>query len=183
MSNDTGSTPQVPTAPTITAYQELADQFTKQVDAMTAAIPGLQVKHPSTARFVRTHVNIPAEFMATTTAAVEQMPALQATFDAAAQRNDLQYIEAFKQLQNKVSALNDALRYTLRTKHASLGNTCLQAYAIAKGIARIPGDAVTLTHVANMKKDLARKRRTNSTPQQQPQSQQTPEPRANAAQA
>ena len=151
------STPEVPTTPTVTALQQIAEPFLKQVDAMAAAIPDLQVHHPAITPFVRKHQNVPNDFLSTTVAVAEQMPTLHAVMEPAASRNDLQYIDAFKPLLDRVGALYDALEYTIRAKKASLGVAALQAYVIAKGFARNPGDAVTAIHVANMQRDLKRK--------------------------
>ena len=172
------STPEVPANPTVTAFQQMAEPFLKQVDAMTAAIPDLQMHHPAITPFVRKHLNVPNDFLSTTVAVVEQTPALQGVMAPAASRSDLQYIDAFKPLLDRVGALYDALEYTIRAKKASLGVAALQAYVIAKGFARNPGDTVTAIHVANMQRDLKRKGigRKKTTP-----SPETPQPPATLA--
>jgi len=147
----------VPASPTVTAFQQIAEPFLKEVDGMTAAIPDLQMHHPAITPFVRKHQNVPNDFLSTTVAIVEQTPTLHGVMEPAASRSDLQYIDAFKPLLARVGALYDALQYTIRAKKASLGFAALQTYAVAKGFARNPGDTVTATHVANMQRDLKRK--------------------------
>src|SRR5712691_1413582 len=90
------STPEVPASPTVTAFQQVADTFLKQIEAMSASFPDLQVQHPAMTRFIRKRQNVPTDFLSTVVAAVEQTPVLQGVTDPAAARNALQYIEAFK---------------------------------------------------------------------------------------
>ena len=62
----TGTTDPTPTpTPTVTFYQKLADDFSKALDEITAIIPKLEITHPATANFVRSHLNVPTEFLAT----------------------------------------------------------------------------------------------------------------------
>ena len=155
--NPGSSTPEVPLTPTITAYQQIAEPLFKDVETLTAAIPDLQVHHPAITPFVRKHQNVPNDFVSTTVAVSEQTPALQGVLEPSASRSDLQYIDAFKPLLARIGALYDALDYTIQTKKASLSVAALQAYVIAKGFARNPSDTITLTHVADMQRDLGRK--------------------------
>jgi len=153
-----GTTPEVPLTPTITHYQQLADAFMKDLDEIASIIPKLEASHISTATFVRTHLNIPTEFLATAIAAVEQTPALQGVdkLDVAAARDTLQFIEAFRPVLDKVSAFASSLRFTMNSRKASLALDALQIYDIAKGVARDPGSAAVASLVANMKRDLGR---------------------------
>ena len=79
-----GDVPQVPAnpvpptqTPTITHYQQIAENLAKAIDDMLVLIPSLVEPHPSTTGFVRTHQNVPLEFIATAIAAVEANPELQ----------------------------------------------------------------------------------------------------------
>jgi hypothetical protein len=45
----------VPT-PTVTFYQKLADDFSKALDEIAQIIPKLEITHPATANFVRSHL-------------------------------------------------------------------------------------------------------------------------------
>ena len=160
-----GTTPEVtPTTtptPTITFYQQLADEFMKELDDIAPIIPQLEAAHISTANFVRSHLNVPNEFLATALAAVEQTPALQAVnkLDVLAARDTLQFIEAFRPVLDKVSAFANALKFTIASRKASLAADSLQIYDIAKGLARDPGSAALASVVANLKRDLGRRGR------------------------
>src|SRR6185369_16505012 len=95
----------VPT-PTITHYQQIADDFSKALDQISQMIPNLEMQHPATVNFVRSHTNVPTEFLATAIAAVEQTPQLQNTgkLDVTAARDTLQFIDAFRPIHDKVTA-------------------------------------------------------------------------------
>ena len=158
----TGTTDPTPTpTPTVTFYQKLADDFSKALDEITAIIPKLEITHPATANFVRSHLNVPTEFLATAIAAVEQTPELQGTgkLDVTAARDTLQFIEAFRPVQDKVTAFANSLKFTMASRKASLAADALQIYSIAKGIARDPGAAAVASLVSNLKRDLGRRGR------------------------
>ena len=158
----TGTTDPTPTpTPTVTFYQKLADDFSKALDEITAIIPKLEITHPATANFVRSHLNVPTEFLATAIAAVEQTPELQGTgkLDVAAARDTLQFIDAFRPIQDKVTAFANSLKFTMASRKATLAADALQVYSIAKGIARDPGAAAVASLVSNLKRDLGRRGR------------------------
>jgi len=150
----------VPT-PTVTFYQKLADDFSKALDEIAQIIPKLEITHPATANFVRSHLNVPTEFLATAIAAVEQTPELQGTgkLDVTAARDTLQFIEAFRPVQDKVTAFANSLKFTMASRKASLAADALQIYSIAKGVARDPGAAAVASLVSNLKRDLGRRGR------------------------
>ena len=154
---DPASTP----SPTVTHYQQLADQFSKALDDIAAIIPKLESTHAATANFVRSHLNVPTEFLATAIAAVEQVPELQNVnkLDVAAARDTLQFIEAFRPVQDKVTAFASSLKFTMASRKATLAADALQIYSIAKGVARDPGSAGVASIVANLKRDLGRRGR------------------------
>jgi hypothetical protein len=149
-------------SPTVTHYQQLADDFSKALDQIAAIIPKLEITHPATASFVRSHLNVPTEFLATAIAAVEQTPELQGVnkLDVSGARDTLQFIEAFRPVQDKVTAFANSLKFTMASRKASLAADALQIYSIAKGIARDPGAAAVASLVANLKRDLGRRGRT-----------------------
>jgi hypothetical protein len=148
-----------PVTPTITHYQQLAAEFSAELDAIAAIIPKLEAQHISTASFVRSHLNVPTEFLATVIAAVEQTEELQGVkkLDIATARDTLQFIEAFRPVLDKVTAFARNLRYTMNSRKASLVADSLQIYYIAKGVARDPNSAQVESLVGNMKRDLGRR--------------------------
>lgn len=147
--------------PTVTHYQQLADDFSKALDELVLTIPKLEITHPATANFVRSHLNVPTEFLATAIAAVEQIPELQGVkkLDVASARDTLQFIDAFRPVQDKITALANSLKFTMASRKATLAADSLQIYNIAKGIARDPGAAAVASLVQNLKRDLGRRGR------------------------
>jgi hypothetical protein len=148
-------------SPTITRYQQLAAEFMAALDEIATIIPKLEAAHISTANFVRSHLNVPIEFLGTATAAVEQTAELQGVkkLDVASARDTLQFIDAFRPVLDKVSAFAKNLQFTLNSRKASLASDALQIYDIAKGLARDPNSATVASLVANMKRDLGRRGR------------------------
>lgn len=153
----------IPT-PTITHYQQLADAFSKALDEIATSVPRLEGEHPATVGFVRSHQNIPNEFLATAIAAVEQTPELQGVnkLDVTTARDTLQFIEAFRPMQDKVMTFAKNLKFTVGSRKANLAADALQIYFIAKGVARDPGAAAVSSLVQNLKRDLGRRGRGGS---------------------
>ena len=131
------------------------------LDEISRIIPKLEAIHVSTATLVRSRLNVPNEFLATVTAAVEQVPELQAIqkLDVNAARDTLQFLEAFRPVRDKVDAFAKNLKYTMDSRKAKLATDSLLTYDVAKGLARDPNSATIASLVANMKRDLGRRGR------------------------
>lgn len=156
------TTPPVDTpTPTITHYQAVAAEFMTALDEIAQIIPKLEAIHVSTANLVRSRLNVPNEFLATVTAAVEQVPELQSInkLDVNAARDTLQFLEAFRPVRDKVDAFAKNLKYTMDSRKAKLATDSLLTYDVAKGLARDPNSATIASLVANMKRDLGRRGR------------------------
>jgi hypothetical protein len=149
------------TTPTITRYQQVAAEFMAALDEIAKIIPKLEAAHVSTANLVRSRLNVPNEFLATVTAAVEQTPELQAVnkLNVNEARDTLQFLEAFRPVRDKVDAFAKNLKHTMDSRKATLATQSLQVYDIAKGVARDPSSATVAALVANMKRDLGRRGR------------------------
>ncbi|HYK03185.1 MAG TPA: hypothetical protein VE974_15605 [Thermoanaerobaculia bacterium] len=152
--------PGIPT-PTVTHYQQVAAEFMSALDEISQIIPKLEAIHVSTANLVRSRLNVPNEFLATVTAAVEQVPELQAIqkLDVNAAHDTLQFLEAFRPVRDKVDAFAKNLKYTMDSRKAKLATDSLLTYDVAKGLARDPNSATIASLVANMKRDLGRRGR------------------------
>jgi hypothetical protein len=177
-----GTTPNVPGTPTVTYYQQLSESLMSDIDKIANAIPGLEARHAATGKFVRGHLSIPNGFIASAFAAVDQIASLQGTqkFDVDAARDALQFLDAFKPMLDKLTAIRDALEYTLWSKKSSFAADALQIYAVSKGLARDPGSAqgaVTMSsHVETMKRDLGQRGRKRKRKSNSPDSTDTPAP-------
>lgn len=152
--------PDTPT-PTITHYQQIAAEFMAALDEIAQIIPKLAAAHVSTANLVRSRLNVPNQFLATVTAAVVQVPELQAMqkLDVNEALDTLQFLEAFRPVRDKVDAFATNLKYTMDSRKADLATKALLTYDVAKGLARDPNSATIAALVANMKRDLGRRGR------------------------
>jgi hypothetical protein len=168
----TGDVPQVPPAdpvpvqtPTITHYQQIAENLAKAIDDMLALIPTFMEAHPDTTRFVNRHQNVPLQFIATAVAAVEENPELRGgTFDATEARDALQFIDAFRPMADRLHAAATNLTFSINSRKANAGNGALEVYAIAKRVARNPLSTTVSSHVGNLKRDLGRRPKKGSKP-------------------
>ena len=116
----TGDVPQAPQpdpvpaqTPTITHYQQVAENLAKAINDMLAIVPTFVEAHPDTKAFVNRHQNVPLQFIATAVAAVEANPQLQGagSFDITKARDALQFIDSFRPMEDllRTATCNDAL--------------------------------------------------------------------------
>ena len=146
------------TTPTVTHYQQIAANLSKALGELLVLIPNFVQSHPTTKGFVRTHQNVPIEFVATAIAAVDSNPELQGMpgFDVTQARDVLQFVEAFRPLMDKLTAAAKNLKFTIDARRAEINTGALQIYGIAKQVARDPQSTTVSSHVDNLKRDLGR---------------------------
>jgi hypothetical protein len=144
------------TTPTTTHYQQLATELMKALDQIAAIIPPTEPVQSSAMKAIRAHMIIPDEFCGTTLVSVEQLPELQVIecLDVIAGRDTLQFLDAFRPVEDKILAFGKTLHFALMVRKDLLVTQSLRTYDIAKGIAR--DNRTVAAHVANMKRDLAR---------------------------
>ncbi len=157
----TGTTAPAGPTPALNADEQLVANLNNAIDALVAQIPELQAAHSTTSKFVRTHLNVPLEFIAGAVAAVNNSPALQATnmFSADEGRAALQFIGAFQPLQEKVGLLAQNLQFTINERQANISVKASMLYGTAKQAARLPGNVNVEGHVKLLKEHLARAKR------------------------
>jgi hypothetical protein len=167
----------IPT-PTPTHYEQVAAQVLSALAELAKLFPTLEGEHPLTATFVRTHQNVPLEFIQTVTFAVASTPALQGVnkFDVAQGRDVVQFVQAFRPVYDELTRLARTLKFTMDARRASMAADSLQIYNIAKGIARDPNSTDVVSHVENMKRDLGRKKRPKGTGNASPNAPAAPKP-------
>jgi hypothetical protein len=145
-------------SPTVTHYQEVAERVDAIISEVLALLPKLEVPHPTTVQFVRTHKGIPPAFMETAIAGVAAKEDLRNTrkLDVTTGRDTLQLNQAIRPMADKLYHFAKSVQYTLDTRMAVLGAESLQIYYLAKGMARDPKGADMLELVADLKRDLGR---------------------------
>jgi uncharacterized small protein (DUF1192 family) len=154
---DAGTSPE---SPTLTRNQQLADEFNRRLDEITAIIPRLEAAHKATSRFVHGHQNVPMPFLVTAVSSVELYAQLKAVdkLDTVEGRDTLQFLEAFVPMLDKIEALWKKLRFTLMTRKAVISADALQIYSVAKSLARDPNSAELVSVVDNLKRDLRKRK-------------------------
>jgi hypothetical protein len=145
---------------TVTQNQELADELSALLDTFEAKVPNFEQLHPSTLPFVRAHRFVPTPFLGSVIAAVAETPELQGVnkLDVNQAREVLQFIDAFRPIEEKLLALAHGIHFTIEMRRAGLAADALQIYSIAKGVIRDPGSAPLVQHIETMKRDLGRSR-------------------------
>lgn len=157
---DPGTTP----TPTVTHYQQVADQLSKALDDAFAIMPKLESPHPDTAGWVNAHLNVPDKFVEIAVGAVEQTPELQSIkkLDVDAARDTLQFNAAFSPMRLKVAAFEKAMGFTMNSGKANVAADSLQVYYLLKGLARDPGSAHLIPIAGALKHALGRHGRTKA---------------------
>ena len=146
---------------TRTHYDLLAEEIMEDIDRIAAKIPKLEAHHRVTENEIRAHMNVPRPFLGTAVAAVEQSPELRGTRKLVPEQGQdtLQYLDAFRIVDDKLGVLRTYLRFTLMSRHTALALRALQIYAIARGFARDPRGAKVAPHVEHLRRDLGKRGR------------------------
>jgi len=143
-------------APTITRYQQLANDVMQAIDAMMVEVPKLEAKERRSKAFIRTHIGISPEFVMRTAGAVEYTPELDRMeqMNVAAAHAARQLGDAFLPVVRRLAGVTDELQLLLDTKQALAAAEALKMYELAKALARRKHDPVLLTMVRAMKREL-----------------------------
>lgn len=152
---------------TVTQYQQLAAQLKSAIAAVLTAMPAFE-QPGSTNKPAPVHIGVPVQFVATTAAAMSgnEIGVAPHVFDPADAQNVLQFVEAFKPLVDDAAALAAKLDLAVKSQFSRVAAGALNAYAIARRIAR-NGDPGIQIHVRNMRRDLGlrgRRPRVNPAP-------------------
>jgi hypothetical protein len=145
-------------SPTVTHYQQLAERVNAIIDEVFAILPKLELPHPATVHFVRTHKGIRPKFMETAITGVTAKESLRAIskLDVPTGWDTLQLNQALRPMADKLYHFAKSIQYTLDTRMAILGAESLQVYYLVKGLARDPEGADMLQLAADLKRDLGR---------------------------
>lgn len=111
---------------------------------------------------------LPNDFLIAATTAVDSSNVLQSAtqFDTDAVRQAVEFTEAYESVANEAEAFARGVRHTIAIRRAEAATDALQAYDIAKGLARKPEGASLASHISDMKRTLGRtgKRRKPNAP-------------------
>jgi hypothetical protein len=141
---------------TITHHRQAADDFLKALATVSAMIPLIEAADFTEVEFVRTHQNVPIEFIKTAIAGIEQTPELQAftELDPVLSAEMLQFIDAFLPVLQQVTTFGDSLKFTLDWKVAKLSDGSLKVYQGVKAGVRGRRSASIVALEATLKRAL-----------------------------
>ncbi len=141
--------------PTLTRYQQVANEAFQDLQGIRAKIPELELPNPETRKFVRAMRSVPRPFMDSTVGQVQQIPEYQAVnrLDVQNSQNSLQLIDGLTPLSDALRTLLTSVDHTIDVHYARVANSSLQVFQIAKGLAR----DFNAPHIATSVKILSEK--------------------------
>lgn len=145
--------PVIPT-PTVTHYQQVANELSAAMQTFKSAIPGYESAHSLTKNVVEQKRRIPEAFVKKAVAALLMSPELQTVrqLDAAESLDDAQFIDALAPVLQQLGTLYDGLKFTIDARKARLAANAQQIYAISRGLAQTRAGADLTGHVEEMKR-------------------------------
>ena len=146
-----------PQTPTPTHYQEVAGQLMAALAAFASIIPKLEEAEAADAKQVRRYLNVPDVFCYTAITAAEDLPELDSAQQHTVQgRNRLQYIEAFRPVDQMLYVVSRRLRHGLYANKSAVAGNALEIYRVARAKKKSNRNPALAAHVEAMKRDLAK---------------------------
>jgi len=151
----TPPTPPTPQPPTLTRYQQVADELFGDLQAIRGKLPELEAPHPETKKFVDAMRIIPRSFVDTMVGQVQQIPEYQSVnrLDIQNAQNSLQLVDGLRPFRDALRTLLTSVDNTIDVNYARVANSALQLYQVAKGLAR----DLNAPHIATSVKILSEK--------------------------
>jgi len=145
--------------PTVTQSERQAALVRKVLKEAAKRIPGLKAPHSSTARRLSGHRTVPKEFIRGIMSAVDGVAELRALgkFDLDEAHAAFQFEAAFRPVADQLALMLASLNYTIDSRIAGVAVEALQAYTLAKGLARDGRNRNLTTRLRSLKRDLGRK--------------------------
>jgi hypothetical protein len=140
------------------AIDELTTTVIAALDVIAAIIPDLRKPHPATAKKARGGRTVPREAVVSIVAMVESSPALQEMnlLDTARAREVLEHDDGFHVLDERLERLRREVRYTVEARWAEVSSHAMDAYVMAKRLAKDPRYADLAAHLATIGRHLGR---------------------------
>ena len=150
-----------PKTSTPTHYQEVAANLIAALDAFVAIVPKIDEAETSDAKRVRRNLNVPDVFCHTAIAVAEQSPELEsAKANAELNRNRLQFLEAFRVVDDKLDAVSSRLKHALFAVKSEVASQALEVYRVVR--ARMKRNPALAPHAEVLKRDLGRRFKTKA---------------------
>jgi hypothetical protein len=140
------------------AVEEVAAKFVAALDLIAALIPDLRTPHPATAKKVRGARTVPREAILSIVAMVESSSVLQSMnlLDTGRAHEVLEYDDNFRVLDERLERLRAQVRYTTEARWAEIASQAMDAYALARRLAKEPRYADLAAHLATIRRHLDR---------------------------
>ena len=152
--------PQVdPVTHTPTYYELLATEINAAFDKIATVLPKAEEAQALDAKQIRRNLNVPDAFCVTATAALAELPEVDGPkkFSVDRNRNRLQFLEAFRLVDDKLDRLSALVKRALYAEKSALGADCLQILRVVKAFASDRRSPVAEGHVVAMQRDLRRR--------------------------
>jgi len=140
------------------ALDEVSTKIVAAVDLIASLIPDLRTPHPSTAKKVRGGRTVPREAVLAVIAMVESSRAIREMnlFDPEHGREVVELDDGYRILDERLERLRRQVRHTVEVLWAEVASAAMNAYMMAKHLARQPRYADLAEHVAVIGRHLAR---------------------------
>ncbi len=140
------------------AVEELTTKVVAALDVIAALIPDLRKPHPRTAKKVRGGRTIPREAVLSIVAMVEASEALQEMnlLNTERAHEILEFDDGFRILDEHLERLRAQVRYTVEARWAEIASDAMDAYHMAKHIAKEERHAGLAPHIATIRRHLGR---------------------------
>jgi hypothetical protein len=123
------------------------------------AVPGFTTESSDGRKSpIRVIAALPNDFLMAASVAVESSSALKSAtqFDSDAVRQAVEFTQAYESVADEAEAFAKGIRHTIAIRRAQAATDALQAYDIAKGLARKPDGAGLAAHIQDMRRTLGR---------------------------
>ena len=140
------------------AVDELTTKVVAALDVIAAIIPDLRTPHPRTAEKVRGGRTVPREAILSIVAMVESSRSIREMnlLDTERAHEILEYDDGFRVLDERIERLRRQVRYTVEARWAELASGAMDAYHMAKRLAKDPRHADLAAHIPTIRRHLGR---------------------------
>jgi hypothetical protein len=140
------------------ALEEVSTKIVAAIDLIASLIPDLRRPHPSTEKKVRGGRTVPREAVLAIIAMIEAEGAIREMnlLDPEHGREVVELDDGYRLLDERLERLRRQVRYTVEARWAEVATGAMDAYMMAKKLARQPRYAGLAAHVAIIGRHLDR---------------------------
>lgn len=152
------------------ALDEVSTKIVAAIDLIASLIPDLRTPHPLTEKKVRGGRTVPREAVLAVIAMVESSGVIRSMnlFDSEHGREVVELDDGYRMLDERLERLRRQVRYTVEARWAEVASAAMNAYMIAKKLAKQPRYADLASHVAIIGRHLDRSNGSTARPKKKP---------------